>query len=451
MELPDNRGKGAATLFAVAATAGHLALLVLAAIGAFAIAGNRLWMMIHDAGWFVWLLIPGSLLGMLVLVGVGIWFARRADSWSWVPIVPPALLMLTAVAGVFYSMMRVETAISGESIDPSQKATILAEGMAESLNLTLFGGLLAMMLACSAATILAARALARVGTKRVGAAAGAAAILGILSLLAVTLARFVWPALGASLPFGIFPALVGIVSITVASLSLTGPREGLDNPAGALGDSMVAALCALAGVGMAAVAVRAHLTITAFSAAALLAPAQKQHLLSAGWTEATHAGQAHLLFAAPVALAMLGPLGMRLVYLGRALVRTGGGVLGVLFAAGVSTVVPWIQMDKLGGTLARMSDFPLPADVSLPVASQPARLERASGSWVWLGRDTVAAGHTEVGKAAQLDTDQGCATVTSALEPDLRYTQSVDIGADASTPYRRLACVAAFLTAGGSP
>jgi len=448
MDIPDNRGKGAATAFAIAGTVGHLALLVLTGIAAAALDGRHLWDMVQKAGWFIWILLPGSVLGSLVMVAVGIWFARRQDSWSWVPIVIPATLMLVAVAGVFYSMRMVGAAIEGASVDPSVKSRILAQGIAESLNLTFFGGLLAMMLACAAATVLAARALARVGKKRVGTASSVALLLGVLSLIIVTLARFAWPPLGFAFPFGLFPSLVGIVTVTVATLSLTGPREGLDNPAGALGDSIVAALCSIAGVGFASLAVRTYLVIGAFSATGTgLSPADRHRVLSAGWTEASQASLAHLLFAAPVALAMLGPLGTRLVYLGRALMRTGGGVVGVLLAGGIAVGIPFVQIHRLGATLARLSNFPVPGDVTLPETGHPERLSSPRlAPWVWVGRDVVSVDGQQVAKAAELDNDAGCAKVRAALDERLESgARRVHLGIDGATPYRRVACVASAL------
>lgn len=447
MDIPDNRGKGAATAFAVAGTIGHLALLIVTGIAASAIGGRRLWTMVQDAGWFIWILLPGSILGMLLMVAVGIWFARRQDSWSWVPIVIPAMLMLIAVAGVFYSMTKVGAVIEGASVDPSLRSRILAEGIAESLNLTFFGALLAMMLASAAATVLAARALARVGKKRLGAAAGVALLLGVLSLIIVTVARFAWPPLGFAFPFGIFPSLVGIVTVTVAALSLTGPREGLDNPAGALGDCIVAALCAIAGVGFASLAVRTHLVMGAFSAAgAFLPPAARQRVLSVGWSEASQASLAHLLFAVPVALAMLGPLGTRLVYLGRALMRTGGGVVSVLLAGGIAVGIPLLQIDRLGATLARLSNFHVPGDVTLPETAHSDRLSSRLAVWVWMGRDAVSVGDQQVAKASDLDSDAGCAAARAALAHHVGPGERrVNLGIDGATPYRRVACVAGAL------
>ncbi len=447
MDIPDNRGKGAATVFAIVGTVGHLALLILTGIAAAALGGRQLWDMVQEAGWFIWILLPGSILAMLLMVAVGVWFARRPDSWSWVPIIFPATLMLVAVAGVFYSMRNVENAIDGASVDPSLRATILAQGIAESLNLTFFGGLLAMMLAGSAATVLTARALARVGKKRVGTASGVALLLGMLSLIIVTLARFAWPPLGFALPFGIFPSLVGIVAVTVASLSLTGPRVGLDNPAGALGDSIVAALCAIAGVGFASLAVRTQLVSHAFAAVDALPLADRHRVLSTGWTEASQAALAHLLFAAPVALAMLGPLSTRLVYLGRALMRTGGGVVGVLLAGGIAVGIPFVQIHRLGATLARLSDFSVPSDVTLPETGHPERLSSPRlAPWVWVGRDVVSVEGHQVVKAPELDNDAGCAAVRAALADRIGAGgHPINLGIDTATPYRRLACVAAAL------
>jgi biopolymer transport protein ExbB/TolQ len=49
------------------------------------------------------------------------------------------LSMLTGLLGTVYGLIVAFGAVSGESVDPSQKARILAEGISEAMHCTLFG------------------------------------------------------------------------------------------------------------------------------------------------------------------------------------------------------------------------------------------------------------------------------------------------------------------------
>ena len=54
------------------------------------------------------------------------------------------LAMLTALFGTVLGLIKSFGSVSGEGVDPSQKATILAEGISEALNCTAFGLLTAI-------------------------------------------------------------------------------------------------------------------------------------------------------------------------------------------------------------------------------------------------------------------------------------------------------------------
>ena len=55
------------------------------------------------------------------------------------------LAMLTGLLGTVSGLIRSFGAVSGESVDPSQKARILAEGISEAMNCTAFGLIVALI------------------------------------------------------------------------------------------------------------------------------------------------------------------------------------------------------------------------------------------------------------------------------------------------------------------
>ena len=66
------------------------------------------------------------------------------------------LAMLSGLFGTIVGLIKAFGAVGGESVDPSQKARILAEGISEAMNCTAFG-LLAAIIASSASPFSTAR------------------------------------------------------------------------------------------------------------------------------------------------------------------------------------------------------------------------------------------------------------------------------------------------------
>jgi hypothetical protein len=89
---------------------------------------------------------PGAILAVLVLalagVGITVWLIRRL--WKQVSLTGKLIAsLITALAtsgalGTLLGLVRAFGAIGGESVDPSQKARILAEGISEAMNCTAF-------------------------------------------------------------------------------------------------------------------------------------------------------------------------------------------------------------------------------------------------------------------------------------------------------------------------
>ena len=88
----------------------------------------------------VWFVL-GALMG-----GVGVWLGRRI--WKRRKTAPAAttivqsliaLSILVGGIGTLVGLVKAFGAVGGESVDPSQKARILAEGIAEAMNCTALG------------------------------------------------------------------------------------------------------------------------------------------------------------------------------------------------------------------------------------------------------------------------------------------------------------------------
>lgn len=63
------------------------------------------------------------------------------------------LAMLTGLLGTVYGLIQSFGAVSGESVDPSQKARILAEGISEAMHCTFFGLCVAIIALCGFAVL----------------------------------------------------------------------------------------------------------------------------------------------------------------------------------------------------------------------------------------------------------------------------------------------------------
>jgi hypothetical protein len=86
-----------------------------------------------------------------VVVGIRLWRSRSHGA----PLRPGAAVYLAltvvvivlAIMSVLAGLVKAYGAIGGESVDPSQKARILAEGISEAMNVSAFGALVATPLA----------------------------------------------------------------------------------------------------------------------------------------------------------------------------------------------------------------------------------------------------------------------------------------------------------------
>ena len=97
-----------------------------------------------------------ALLSFVVAVGVAVllhrwarWLAKRPNAPRFLRFLPSAIVVLCAVGflSVAYGLIVSFGAVSGESVDPSQKARILAEGISEAMNCYALLGIVLLVIA----------------------------------------------------------------------------------------------------------------------------------------------------------------------------------------------------------------------------------------------------------------------------------------------------------------
>lgn len=103
--------------------------------------------------WVPLALVPNVVAFVLLLAGRR---ATTAERLGWLQKRAIACLLVVNV-GVLLGMIKLFGAVGGESVDPSQKARLLAEGISEAMNGVAFG-LLATPLPLAAAIVIAVRA-----------------------------------------------------------------------------------------------------------------------------------------------------------------------------------------------------------------------------------------------------------------------------------------------------
>jgi hypothetical protein len=97
------------------------------------------------AHWIGILLLVALLLDIAaVVVALRLWRSRQKLSMAkpWLPLIVPSALLtvfLLGLCGTTIGLIKAFGAVGGESVDPSQKARIMAEGISEAMNFTAFG------------------------------------------------------------------------------------------------------------------------------------------------------------------------------------------------------------------------------------------------------------------------------------------------------------------------
>jgi biopolymer transport protein ExbB/TolQ len=105
------------------------------------------WHSFQAGGWAMWVLWMWFGLGLGSMLMLAWWFRRlwrrrrELRLRSWILAVVLAAVALTGGLGTLVGLVMAFGAVGGESIDPSQKARMLAEGISEAMNCTAFGAL----------------------------------------------------------------------------------------------------------------------------------------------------------------------------------------------------------------------------------------------------------------------------------------------------------------------
>ncbi len=174
--------------------------------------------------WLLLMLVPAIPLLVAILSGLAI-RGRR---------IPPIAIVgfaafpaLVAFAGTTMSLGRMNAALSGVSIDPSQAMRIAFEGTQEALGPLQFGGALCAF-ALGAAAIGCAGIAASVDRARVGAKVGSTWLVSLVApvvgLFASVIVMFVTRSLSASLyAFGLSLVSMGIVAVIAPLTALASP------------------------------------------------------------------------------------------------------------------------------------------------------------------------------------------------------------------------------------
>ena len=137
---------------------------VLLAVAGHGAAGG--WRIFKDGGAWMWLLLLCDLGAPIALAVVGAFVLRGWRVPSGLLFAGAAMPFAAALLGAWAEGRVVLGALSGESVDPEQKARILAEGIGESMSTDIFGG----FIACGAAIVAAVAAASAVASIDIAAA-----------------------------------------------------------------------------------------------------------------------------------------------------------------------------------------------------------------------------------------------------------------------------------------
>jgi hypothetical protein len=251
-----------ARLVALTVIVGLLALTsILMGPGLLVVVGRSLagaWRLFRDGGGWMWLILLLDLAAPVAIAALGAFILRGRAVPAGLLFGAAALPMAVALLGAWRGQRMTVGAISGESIDPEQKARILAEGIAESMSADIFGGFVTcgVAIVAAAAASFAVASIDLPGASRGGPkpssagaiGASAAGALWLVATIGLGFARF--REAGGLVLLPVLPVLVLVPLAVLAGraapiLSGWHDREESRRAAGAL---LIAALSALLAV-----------------------------------------------------------------------------------------------------------------------------------------------------------------------------------------------------------
>jgi hypothetical protein len=406
----------------------------------------RFW---QDAGLSGYLAMGTGLLLTLLLPAAAAVVLRFRRVPSVVLSLPGLLPPTVAAVGGMVSLSQAWNAADSPSVDPSQRARIYAEALSEGMLSGFVGSAAAAVLLGVAGTCAALRIWSR-GTKPgFGLGAGLAIGLGFLGWVVLVVAYAVVEPLRW---IGLLPFLFWFgswVAATLAGVGLARIDQQDADQRRAAGDLAVAGMSWLGAMAFVSLSSWLMLVMKPFGAVAgeSVDPVQKARILAQGWTEASQAFAVSFVFLVPVVLAFVG------AQLGKLrLVRTGGlGALASSLALALGVAVPTAVIAFQTTRLPHlMSDAwtvqPIPG-LRLPVFLKLHSVTHGGGCTgdqkLLIRPESMEMAGRPFGPPTLLDTDAGCDKVAVQVVAASKF--GLTIAADASTPYRRVRCLAAAI------
>jgi len=406
----------------------------------------RFW---QDAGVSGYLSLGVGLLLTLLLPAAAAVVLRFRRAPSVILSLPGLLPPTVAAVGGMVSLSRAWSAVDSPSLDASQRARIYAEALSEGM-LSGFAGSVAAAVALGVAGTCAALRIWSRGTKPgFGLSAGLALGLGFLGWIGLVVAYAVVEPLRW---IGLLPFLFWFGSWVAATLAGMGlaridPQDA--DQRRAAGDLAASGTSWIGAMVFVALSSWLMLIMKTFSAVGgeSVDPVQKARILAEGWTEAGQAFAASFVFLVPVVLSFLG------AQLGKPrLVRTGGlGALVSSLVLALGVAVPFgllvFQTTRLPHMMSEAWTAPTYPGVRLPVFLKLNSAMYgggcAGGQKLLIRPEAMEMGGRPLGPPTLLDTDAGCDKVAVQVVAASEY--GLTIAADASTPYRRVRCLAAAI------
>lgn len=452
-----NEPKKASVGLMIAVVAGGIASFLFVGLPLFVLHGGapaRLWHAIQEGGWAALLNLGLALvLGIALPVAAAV-FLRVRSVPSVVLLIPPVMIpVIAALAGAF-SLGKASDAIESLSVDPSQRARILAEGVAISLTNASQGSMLAAILLGTVAFCLAFRTWTRVDKPGFGLAPGLALGAGLVAAFAFVPAFLLWEPLRWA---GFRPWPFVLLSVIVATLAGTGLTKAGPNEKEHLrcaADFWAAAWATLGALAFVSLAIWSSSLILAFGAVGgeSVDPSQKVRILAVAWQEARQAFLASGVYLLPAAIAFGAAQAAKLL----PAVRGAAGV-AVTFAValpclGVPLLALSLQTSGIADVLTRMWQPPDLGGVQL--AQVPARSRENPSSRVkpCTSFHILSVDAQQVyldGKRYAPATDLGSTPSCEALVGKLRDENALDAGLafEATVPFEKARCLADALTA----
>lgn len=252
---------------------------------------DRFAMAIQEAGKIVYLVV---LAAFIVSIVNTVLFVRATRGAHISPFVPLGLSVLPWILGLVGTYLGSQATLNAvQMVDPADKATIMAAGIAESLNNRMLGAWYAGAQLAAAGIALGALATGRVEDNHNKSAAPIAAAALLCAIAPFMVMRLM--GMGSTL-LVVLAAIAFGVALLTAALGATGTAE---HHVSVVASAGFAGAGAIAAAGITGVTVA---TIPMFSAIANVNPADKMAILQAGMEEV---GQGRLFYALSALIAFI--------------------------------------------------------------------------------------------------------------------------------------------------